>query len=70
MSDNVFSLSYRKLSKAEVSLLSKGLKNCPTLNTIEKSFLKEDLEKICRKLRLNWHYRNDNRVFDPNPFKW
>ena len=46
MSDNIFNLWYRKLSKAEVSLLSKGLNNCRTLNTIEKSFLKEDLEKF------------------------
>ena len=69
VSDNAFNLLYRKLSKAEVSLLSKGLKFCHTRNTIEKSILKEDLEKFCRKLRLKWHYRDDNRVFDPNPFK-
>ena len=37
VSDNVFNLSHRKLSKAEVSLLSKGLKCCPTPNTIDKS---------------------------------
>ena len=40
MSENVVHLSNRKLSKAEVSLLSKGLKFCPTPN---KSVLKEDL---------------------------
>ena len=45
------------------------LKFCPTPNTIDKSTLKEDLEKFGRKLRLKWHYRNDNRIFDPNPFK-
>ena len=63
VSDNVFSLSHRKLSKAE------GLKFFPTPNTIEKSILKKDLEKLGRKLRLKCHYRNDNRIFDPNPFK-
>ena len=62
VSNNVFNLSCCKLSKAEVSLLSKGLKFCPTPNTIDKSILKEDLEKFGRKLRLKWHYRNDNRI--------
>ena len=40
-----------KLSKAEFSLLSKGLKFCPTPNTIDKSILKLDLEKFVKKLR-------------------
>ena len=52
MSENVRNLAHRKLSKAEFSFLSKGLKFFPTPNTIEKSVLKEDLEKIGRKLRL------------------
>ena len=69
VSDNVFNLSHRKFSKAKVSLLSKGLKFCPTPNTIDKSILKQDLEKFGRKLRLKWHYHNDNRIFDRNPFK-
>ena len=45
------------------------MKFCSTPNTIDKSILKEDLEKFGRKLRLEWHYRNDNRIFHPNPFK-
>ena len=53
MSDNAFSLSHRELSKAEVSLLSKGLKFCLTPNTIDKLILKEDLENFGRKLRLS-----------------
>ena len=40
VSCNVFNLLHRKLSKAEVSLLSKGLKFCPT--PINKSVLKKD----------------------------
>ena len=43
VSNNVFNLSRCKLSKAEVSLLSKSLKFCPTPNTIDKPILKEDL---------------------------
>ena len=58
-----------KLSKAEFSLLSKGLKFCPTPNTIDKSILKLDLEKFVKKLRFKWHYRNNNGIFDLNPFK-
>ena len=69
MSENVLNLSHRKLSKSEVSLLSKGLKFCPTPNTIDKLILEDDLEKFSTKLRLKWHYRNDNRMFDLNPFK-
>ena len=53
VSNNVFNLSLRKLSKAEVSLLSKGLKFCPTPNTIDKSILKEDFEKFVRKVALS-----------------
>ena len=36
MSENVVNLSNRKLSKAEVSLLSYGLKFCPTSNSVHK----------------------------------
>ena len=59
VSDSVFNLSHRKLSKAEFSLLSKGLKFCSTPNTMDKSILEEDLEKFGRKLRLKWHCPND-----------
>ena len=48
VSKNVVNLSNCKLSKAEVSLLSKGLKFCPTSNSVDKSVLKEDLEKFGR----------------------
>ena len=47
VSENVVNLSNRKLSKAEVSLLSKGLKFCPTPNSVDKLVLK-DLEKFDR----------------------
>ena len=69
VSENVVNLSNRKLSKVEVFLLSKCLKFCPTPNSVDKSVLKEDLEKFGRILRLKWHYRNDERTFDPNPFR-
>ena len=52
---NIANLSNHKLSKAEVSLL-------------DQSILKEDLEKFGKTLKLEWHYINDERNFDPNPF--
>ena len=69
MSENVVNLPNRKLSKAEVSPLLKGLKFCPTPNSFDKSVVKEDLEKFGRMLILKWHYRNDECTFDPNPFR-
>ena len=68
-SENVVNLSNSKNNKAEVSLLSKGLKFCPTINMVDTSVLKEDQEKFGRTLTLKWHYKNDERTFDPNPFR-
>ena len=69
MSKNIKNLSNRKLFKAEVSLLSKGLQFCPTPNNVDKSVLKEDLEKFRRTSRLKWQNRNDEQTFDSNPFQ-
>ena len=72
MFENVVNLSNKlssKLSRAEVSHLSIGLKFCPTPNSVDKSVVKEDLEKFGRILRLKWHCRNDERTFDPTPFR-
>ena len=69
MSENIKNLSNYKLCKAEVSFLLRGLQFCFTPNSVDKSVLKEDLEKFGRTLRLKWHNRNDERTFDPNPFR-
>ena len=50
VSKNVVNLSKRKLTKAEVSLLSKGLKFVPTSNHINKAKLKMKLEAYCGML--------------------
>ena len=50
VSKNVVNLSKRKLSKSEISLLSKGLKFIPTSNTIDKAKLKIELEAFGRML--------------------
>ena len=52
MSENVVNLSNIKLSQTEAFLISKCLKFCLTPNSVDKSVLKEDLEKIGRTLRL------------------
>ena len=62
-------MSKRKLTKAEVSLLSKGLKFVPTSNHINKAKLKLELEAYDRMLHLKWYFRNDEKEFDRNKFK-
>ena len=69
VSDNVVNLSGRILSSAEISLLSKGLKFAPTPTNINKNILKEELEIFGRKLRLKWHFRNEESLAVTNPFR-
>ena len=69
VSKNVVKLSKHKLTKTEVSLLSKGLKFVPTSNHINKARLKMELEAYGRMLRLKWHFRNDEKEFDRKRFK-
>ena len=52
-----------------MSLLSKGLKFVPTANKIDQAKLKRELEEYGRKLRLMWHFRNDERLFSQERFK-
>ena len=69
VSENVVNLSKRKLTKAEISLLSKGLKFVPTSNHINKAKLKMELEAYGRMLHLKWHFRNDEKELERNKFK-
>ena len=68
VSKNVINLSRRNLSPAEISLLSKGLKFVPIPNKIYQAKLKRELEEYGRKLRLMWHFRNDERPFSLERF--
>ena len=54
-----------------VSMLSKGkgLKFAPTVNKIDQAKLKTELEEYGRKLRLMWHFRNDERSFVADRFR-
>ena len=69
VSSNFINSSSRHLSKDEVSLLSKGLQFAPTPKHINRTKIKEETEVCCRKLGLMWHFRNDHREFNVNPFK-
>lgn len=69
VSDNVVNLSGRGLSNAEISLLSKGLKFVPTTHGVNIASLKEELEIFGRRLRLMWHFRNEEKSQIYNPFQ-
>ena len=62
-------LPRRNLAGSEISLLSKGLNFVPTSNTVDKAKLKMELEALGRILRLKWHFRNEENVFDLDQFK-
>ena len=52
-----------------MSLLSKRLKFVPTTNKIDRAKLKMELEEYGRKLRLLWHFRNDEKPFTYERFR-
>ena len=69
VSKNVVNLSKRKLSDAEISLLSKGLNVVPRCNNIDTAKLKIELVSFGRMLRLKWHFRNENKDIHRDMFK-
>ena len=56
VSDNVFNLSRRNITDAELSFLSKGLSFVPTPEKIDRWQVKNDLEKFGRNIRLKMHF--------------
>ena len=52
-----------------IFLLSKGLKFVPTASKIDQAKLKRELEQYGRKIRLMWHFRNDERPLSQERFK-
>ena len=66
VSQNVLNLPKRKISKSQVSILSKTLKFIPASNTIDKAKLKIKLEAFGRMFRLKWFFRNDEKEFNPD----
>ena len=69
VSKNGINLSRRNLSVSEISLLSKGLKFVPTANKKDRAKLKTELEEYGRKLRLMWHFKNNERSLATDRFR-
>ena len=59
VSDNVFNLSRRNISDAELNLLSKGLSFVPAPERIDCYQLKNDLERFERNIRSKMFYANE-----------
>ena len=66
---NVINLSRENLSASEVSLLSKVLKFAPIANKIDFAMLKAGLEEYGWKLRIMWHFRNNEQSFETDRFR-
>ena len=67
--DKVVNLSQRALSHSEISVLSKGLKFVATPKEIDFSQVKIDLENFGRRLRLKWHFREEEGFPDAPSFR-
>ena len=61
VSDNVVNISDRVLTQAEVSLLSRGLKFCPT-PVVDISAVKRDIKEFGRKLKCKAYFHFNNFV--------
>ena len=70
VSKNVINLSRKNLSRSEISLLSKGLNFVQLANKIIRAKLEREMEEYGRRLRLMWHFRNDERTFSTDKFRW
>ena len=69
VSSNVINISGRNLFEAKISLLSNGLKFVLAANKIDRAKLKSELEEYGRKLRLMWHFTNDEKPFSSEKFR-
>ena len=67
VSPNIINLSNWILSKAKIALLSNGLKLIPTPTSVNKALTKKELECLDRKLRLLWHFLNEEFITISNP---
>ena len=68
-SDTVFNLSNRVLSENEIKGLEKCLDFAPIQRRINKLELYKDFEEFCRRMRTNWHIRNElSQDFSVVPF--
>ena len=63
-SKTVVNLSSHSLDEHESTVLSRGLKFCPTRTSIDDLEVRTDLDKFARRLRLKVHFYRDNHDDD------
>ena len=56
VSDNAVNISNKVLTQAEISLLSKGLKFCPTPKELDWSAIKRVVKEFCRKIKCKAYF--------------
>ena len=56
----VINFSKHKLTKDEISVLSKGLNFCPTPGAPDPGENRSDLDSLHRRLRLRYHVRDED----------
>ena len=54
----MLNLSNKLLSDTEIRILEKGLDFAPIQNKINEPELRRDFKEFCRRIRLQWHFRN------------
>ena len=60
MDKYVVNLSKYKLTKSEISVLSRGLNFCPTPDEPDPGQIRTDLDDLHRRLRLRYHFQDDD----------
>ena len=66
-SETIFNLSNRLLIDTEIKVLEKGLDFAPIQKKINEPELTSDFNKFCRRMRLNWHFRDESENFSKVP---
>ena len=63
----MFNLSNRVLSDAEIRVLEKGLDYAPIQRKMNESEFIHDFNDFCRRMRLEWHFRDEPHTFSEIP---
>ena len=58
-SNTVFNLNSKVLTDTKINILEKGLQFAPIQNKINEPELGKDIGEFCRRMRINWYFRND-----------
>ena len=69
LSNNVVNLLERNFTQGEISLLSKGLKLCPTPKELNKSAIEWDLKEFGRKIKCKYHFLSNPKEQERHKFE-